>query len=109
MRYQEWSDALFLFYGIDPPYLPPHCKDCNASFSILHALYCKKGGLIRAHRNELRDGVFGLSGKAFTLLYMGKTFLIHPGSKFQEGEAQKMGSFTPIHPELKRHQIRRDI
>ena len=63
---QEWYDALFLRYGLDPPDLPTYCDGCQAKFSISHALDCKKGGLVTARHNELRDGVADLSGKAFT-------------------------------------------
>ena len=40
---QEWQDAAFLRYGLDPPDLPKHCDGCNAWFSICHALDCKRG------------------------------------------------------------------
>ena len=35
---QEWLDALFLRYGLEPPDLPKYCDDCNANLSIFHAL-----------------------------------------------------------------------
>ena len=35
---QEWRDAAFLRYGLEPPDLPKHCDGCNAKFSICHAL-----------------------------------------------------------------------
>ena len=35
---QEWRDALFLWYGLDPPDLPHYCDGCNATFPIYHAL-----------------------------------------------------------------------
>ena len=63
---QEWRDAAFLRYGLEPPDLPTHCDGCNAKFSICHALNCKRGGLITARHNELRDGVADLASKAFT-------------------------------------------
>ena len=63
---QEWRDALFLRYGLEPPELPTNCDGCQAKFSISHDLDCKKGGLITARHNELRDGVADLAGKAFT-------------------------------------------
>ena len=46
--------------------LPTHCDGCQAKLSISLALDCKKGVLITAHHNELRDGVADLAGKAFT-------------------------------------------
>ena len=66
LRAQEWRDALFLRYGLDPPDLPKHCDWFEARFTISHALDCKKGGLVTARHNELRDGVADLAGKAFT-------------------------------------------
>ena len=63
---QEWRDAAFLRYGLEPPDLPKYCDGCNTLFLIFHALDCKRGGLVTARHNELRDGVADLSGKAFT-------------------------------------------
>ena len=67
---QEWRDAAFLRYGLDPLDLPKFYKGCKDRFSICHALYCKRGGLVTALRNELRDGVANLAGKAFTPSYV---------------------------------------
>ena len=63
---QEWRDALFLWYGLKPPDLPTNCNGCEARFTISHTLNCKKGGLVTARHNELREGVADLAGKAFT-------------------------------------------
>ena len=63
---QEWRDALFLWYGLEPPDLPTYCDGYQTKFSISHALDCKKGGLVTARHNELCDGVGDLAGKAFT-------------------------------------------
>ena len=63
---QEWRDPFFLRYGLDPPDLPTHRDGFEARFTISHALDCKKGGLVTARHNELRDGVADLAGKAFT-------------------------------------------
>ena len=63
---QEWSDALFLRYGLEPPDFPKYCDDCNTKFKICHTLDCKRGGLITAHHNELQNGLADLSGKSFT-------------------------------------------
>ena len=54
---QEWCDALFLRYGLEPPDLPKYCDRCEGWFTISHALDCKKGGLVTARQNELCDGV----------------------------------------------------
>ena len=50
---QEWRDALFLRYGLEPPYLPKYCDGYNAKFKIFHTLDCKRGGLVTARHNEL--------------------------------------------------------
>ena len=63
---QEWRDALFLRYGLEPPELTKYCDGCQALFLISHALDCKKGGLVTARHNEFRDRVEDLAGKAFT-------------------------------------------
>ena len=63
---QEWRDALFLWYGLDPPDFTKYCNDCNAKFTICHTLDCKRGSLYTARRNELQDRVADLDGKAFT-------------------------------------------
>ena len=63
---QEWRDALFLWYGLDPPDRPKKFDGCHAKFMISHALDCKRGGLVMERHNELYDGVADLVGKAFT-------------------------------------------
>ena len=42
---QEWRDYLFLRYSLDPPDLPHYCNGCKPTFSICHALDCKRGRL----------------------------------------------------------------
>ena len=76
---QEWRDALFLRYGLDPPDLPTHCDECEARFTISHALDCKKGGLVTARHNELRDRVADLASKAFTPSHVRDDPLIYSG------------------------------
>ena len=76
---QEWRDAAFLRYGLEPPDLPKYCDGCNTLFLILHALDCKRGGLVTARHNELRDGVADLSGKAFTPSHVRNDPLIYHG------------------------------
>ena len=63
---QDWRDALYLRYGLEPPDLPTYCDGCEARFTISHAIDCKKGGLVTARHNELCEGVADLAGKAFT-------------------------------------------
>ena len=76
---QEWRDALFLRYGLETPDLTTYCDGYQAKFSISHALDCKKGGLVTAHHNKLRDGVADLDGKAFTTYHVRNDPLIYTG------------------------------
>ena len=66
MGAQEWRDAAFLSYVLNPPDLPKYCNGFNVRFSICHAIDCKRGGLVMERHNELRDGVADLAGKDFT-------------------------------------------
>eukprot|EP00957_Ditylum_brightwellii_P010675 808300-Ditylum_brightwellii.AAC.1 len=51
----EFWDMVLLWYKIVPKDLPKVCDGCGKFHSLQHALQCKKGGLIGAHRNEARD------------------------------------------------------
>ena len=62
---QEWQDALFLQYRLDPPDLPKFCNGCNAALSICHSLNCSRGGLVATCNNELCGRVVDLSRKSF--------------------------------------------
>ena len=77
MGSQEWRDALFLRYGLEPPDLPMHCDGCEARFTISHSLDCKKGDLVTARHNELHDGVADLAAKDFTLAHVRDDPLIY--------------------------------
>ena len=77
---QEWRDALFLRYGLESPDLLTYCDRCQAKLSISHSLDCKKGGLVTARNNELRDGVADLAGKAFTPSHVKRTKATPAGS-----------------------------
>ena len=79
MGAQEWTDSLFLRYGLDPPDLPHYCEGCNTNFSICHALDCKRGRLITARNNELRERVADLAGKSFTPFHRRDDPLIFAG------------------------------
>ena len=63
---QEWRDALFLRYSLEPPDLPKYCDGCNDKFTICHALDFKRGGLVKARHNDVWDGIADLAGKSFT-------------------------------------------
>ena len=92
---EEWSDALFLRYGLNPPDLPTHCDGCQAKFSISHALDCKKVGLVTARHNELRDGVAELAGKAFTPSHVRDDPLIYSGRALSRTKTTPAGSTKP--------------
>ena len=76
---QEWRDALFLQCGLEPLDLTTYCDGFQTIFSISHALYCKKGGLVTARHNELRDEVADLAGKFFTPSHVRDDPLIYSG------------------------------
>ena len=76
---QEWRDAAFLRYGLEPPDLPKNCDDCNTCFSICHALTCKRGSLVTARHNELCDGVADLAVRSFTPSHIRNDPLIYQG------------------------------
>ena len=63
---QEWRDELFLWYGLGHPDLPTYCDSYNAKFTICHHLDCRRGEIVTARHNELRDGVTDLADKYFT-------------------------------------------
>ena len=84
----QWRDADFLRYGIEPPDLPKHCDGCNAKFSICHALDCKRGGLVTARHNDLRDGVADLASRAFTPSHVRNDPLIYQGCAVTRTKAQ---------------------
>ena len=84
---QEWRGAIYLRYGLEPPDIPTYCERCQSKFSISHALDCKKGGLITARHNELRDGVADLADKAFTSSHMCDYSLIYSGCAVRRTKA----------------------
>ena len=92
---QEWRDALFLSYGLEPPDLPKYCDGCETRFSISHTLDYKKGGLVTARHNELRDGVAYLAGKAFTPSHVRDDPLIYSGHAVSRTKPTPDGSTKP--------------
>ena len=89
---QEWRDALFLRYGLEPPDLCTHCDGCEARFTISHAFDCKKVGLVTARHNEIRDGVSDLAGKAFTPDHVCDDPLIYSGRAMIRTKPKPAGS-----------------
>ena len=49
-----FHDALALRYGWPPKRTPTNCE-CGASFSVDHALSCKRGDFPIVRHNEIRD------------------------------------------------------
>ena len=88
---QEGRDNLFLRYGLEHPDLPTYCDGCEARFIISHAIDCKKGGLVTARHNELRDGVADLASKAFTPAHVRDDPLIYSGRAMSKTKSMPAG------------------
>ena len=58
---QEFRDAICLRYMKPLLNLPPTCDGCGAAFTTIHALDCRKGGLVSLRHNEIRDLLCELS------------------------------------------------
>ena len=89
---QEWRDTLFLRYGLDLPDLHTYCDVCNAKLKICHTLDCKRGDIVTARHNELRDGVTDLTGKAFTPSHVRSDLLIFAGHAVKRLKAKPAGA-----------------
>lgn len=53
----EFRDALAIRYCKPLTNAPGSCDGCQQSFTMRHALACKKGGLVTLRHNEIRDTV----------------------------------------------------
>ena len=113
----EWRNTLFPRYGLEPLDLPTYCDGCQVKFSTSHALDYKKGGLVTARHNELRDRVSDLAGKAFTLSHVRDNPLIYSGhavkrKKAAPARAGGTSTLSDVKPpevtEQKRHLLIRD-
>ena len=51
---QEFTDDIRLRYGWSLDRVPMNCP-CGATFTVQHAMECKKGDFIHARHNEVRD------------------------------------------------------
>ena len=87
-----------------------HCDGCDTKFSISHALDCKKGGLVTARHNELRDGVADLANKDFTPAHVRDETLIYSGRTMSRTKPKPAGSkhtsppdATTAEPEVTEH------
>ena len=45
--------------------IPATCDGCGALFDLVHALDCKKGGLVTQHHNKVRDALGDIAALAF--------------------------------------------
>ncbi len=64
----EFRDALMLRYACVPSNLPTSCVGCGEykNFDVNHALDCKKGGLVTARHDEIRDELRDLLAHVFS-------------------------------------------
>ena len=89
---QERRNDLFLRYGLEPPDLPTYCDGYQSKFPTSHTLDCKKGGLVTARHNDLRDGLVDLAGKAFTPSHVRDGPLIYSGRAVKKTKAAPAGA-----------------
>ena len=74
----EFRDGLPLRYVMPLQNLPTHCDGCNAKCNIDHALNCKKGGLVLARHNEVKDELGFLANLAtLPTAVCDKPFIFH--------------------------------
>ena len=59
---QQFCDALSLQYH---SMIPFSCDGCGSSFSLSHALDCRKGGLVMQCHNEVQDALGDLAALAY--------------------------------------------
>ena len=95
---QEWQDAAFLRYGLEPPDLPKYCDGYNSRFLICHSLYCERVVLVTARHNDLRDGFVDLAVKAFTPSHMRNDPLIYQGCAVKRTKARPAGPSDTTDP-----------
>ena len=63
---EEFHDNLRLRFGLQPLSLPARCDGCDAKFSVDHALFCKKGGLVLLRHNDVAAEWHTLCAAALT-------------------------------------------
>ena len=65
--------------GLVPKNLPKTCDGCGATFTVKHAMTCKKGGLVIMRHDDCRDEFGDLASKATTSSRVTTEPLIHYG------------------------------
>ena len=75
-----------------PRTCPRTVMAASPSFRSVTPLNCKKGGLVTARHNNLRDGVSDLAGKSFTPSHMRDNPLIYAGRAVKRTKAVPAGA-----------------
>ena len=74
-----------------PQTSPNTATAATPGFPFFHALDCKRGGLVTARHNELRDGVADLAIRDFTLSHVRNDPLIYQGCAVRRTKSQPAG------------------
>ena len=85
---QKFWDMIQVRYGLPLQRLPTKCV-CDASFTIEHALNCKKGGFITIRHNNLRDFTAELLSETCHDVAIEPLLTPLTGEKFQHKTANK--------------------
>ena len=85
---QKFWDMIALRYGFPLSRLPTKCV-CDASFTIEHALTCKRGGFITIRHNEVRDFTADLLSETYNDVAIEPQLTSLTGEKFQYKTANK--------------------
>ena len=64
----EFRDTLALRYRRPLSGVPANCDGCNEQFTLIHALDCKRGGLVVQRHNEVRDALGDLASLVWNKL-----------------------------------------
>jgi hypothetical protein len=84
----EWRDSARLRNNLAPMGMQSHCDGCGAGMSVEHAMSCKKGGLVNAQHNILRDQWHNLLAIATTPSGCTREPRIHMRERADQGQWQ---------------------